>query len=258
MGDYTMNALNTAFDGNAAFEMQQDEEKALVQQVLSLKQIVEEFIVETKQAVEAASNMLLELKDKKKQINDYFKPMVDAAFAAHKAIKARQNEAVQPIEAMENVLRAKISHYLTAEELKRREEERKARIAAEEVARKERERLLDQAAAAALKGKDEKAEALTQQAEEVYAAPVTVAPEIEKTTRLESGRTVSQKKDIEVDLPTNETDIRQLCAAIAEGKVPASVVTFSTAKLKSWAKLNGITGKHHGCVFRETVGIVTR
>lgn len=255
MGDYIMNA---PYDGNAALDMQQEEEKALTRQVMSLKQVVNDMQVIDKTSVEAASNMLLELKDKKKQINDYFKPMVDAAFAAHKSIKARQNEAVQPIEAMENVLRAKISHYLTAEELKRREEERKARIAAEEVARKERERLLDQAAAAALKGKDEKAEALTQKAEEVYAAPVTVVPEIEKTTRLENGRTVTQKKELEVDLPTLDADIRQLCAAIAEGKVPASVVTFSTAKLKSWAKLNGITGKHHGCVFRETVGIVTR
>lgn len=255
MGDYIMNA---PYDGNAALDMQQEEEKALTRQVMSLKQVVNDMQVIDKTSVEAASNMLLELKDKKKQINDYFKPMVDAAFAAHKAIKARQNEAVQPIEAMENVLRAKVSHYLTAEELKRREEERKARIAAEEAARKERERLLDKAADAAKKGKDEKAEALTQQAEEVYAAPVTVVPEIEKTTRLESGRTVSQKKDIEVDLPESDEGIKELCRAITMGLVPTTVVTFSTAKLKSWAKLNGVTGKHHGCVFRETVGIVTR
>lgn len=244
-------------DSNAAVLMPDNEEE-LKNKSLAVKSVVDSVVITDKTSFEFASSLLKEIADQGKKIKAWFKPMAEKAFAAHKEIKARENETMAPVEEMEKALRGKITKYLTEQELKRQEEERKLRLAAEAEAKKERERLEAQALKALDKGKEEKAEALIEQAESVFAAPVVVPHTVEQITKLAGGGTLSQKKDIEVILPSSPVEIKLLCSAIAEGHVPVTAVTFSKAILKSWAKGNLITGKHHGCVFRETISAMVR
>lgn len=244
-------------ESNAAVLMPDNEEE-LKNTTLAVASIVESVVVTDQTSFVFASSVLKEVQDQKKKIKAWFAPLVEAAFAAHKKIKGRENETLAPVEKMEAELKGKLQIFLTAQELKRQEEERKARLAAEEIARKERERLEIAALNAMDKGKDEKAEALIEQAEAVFAAPVVVEKTVEQNIKLEGGGSVSQRKDIEVILPSSPDDIKRLCAAISAGQVPVTAVSFSKAVLKSWAKQNVITGKHHGCIFRETINANVR
>jgi len=244
-------------NGNLAIRIE-DEGTELQQQAMTLLESIGSIQVVDKPYFEVAGEKLKEFTGQEKAIKEYWKAPKAAAAAAHKEICNKENEMLSIVQKGIKILRDKVSQYLTAQELKRQEEERKARMAAEEAARKERERLEAQALKAMEKGKDEKAEQLIEQAEQVFAAPVVIPKSVEQTTKLDNGGTISQKKDIEVTLPANPEDTRALCAAIAKGAVPVTVVTFSKSQLKTWAKMNLITGKHHGCIFKETVSAMVR
>lgn len=211
-------------------------ETQAVEQGLTLYQQAQEVVITTPEAYEQSAELRKTLKELDKTIVSYFEPIKKAAHESWKGICAKENESRKPIQDADNIVSKKRTAYYNEQERIRREAEAKAQREAEEVAKRERERLIAQAIKAEGKGKDEKAEQLLEKAENVYAEPVFIAPVVEKTTRLESGGTVSRIKDIEVTV----VDIMAVIKAVATGVIPATVIKVDEGSLKRWVKASGV------------------
>lgn len=161
-----------------------------------------------------------------KGIKDFFEPMRKAADEAKKAILTRKNDALNPVEEADTIVRRKRQVFRDEQEANRRIEQAKAeRIAARE-AEVERKRLLKQAEKAK---KPETVERLEEKAEEVYAKPVFVKPQIE---------TGSVRKDIKITI----TDEYDFIKAVVRHEIPMTCVEIKIGKVKSWAKACGKKG----------------
>lgn len=174
------------------------------------------------------------LKELEKKITDFFAPLKKAAHEAHKAITKKEADELSPVKEAMDTLRKSMNCFLQEQERIRREEERKAQLAAEEAARKEQERLLALAAKAEEKGKDEKAEELLERAENVYVAPVTVAPKVE-TAKFDGG-SVGMAKEVQITV----TDLKAFLAELVKRNMAPTMVEIKAAPLKAWQKANDI------------------
>jgi len=196
------------------------------------------------------------IKDASKKIVDYFKPMKEAAQKAHKTICEREKEHLKPLADADALVRRAMSEFLQEQERIRREEERKVQLKADEEARKERERLEAQALKALDKGTDKgnaRAEALLEQAQEVVAEPVFIAPVVDKTVRV-GNTAITSKSDIEVIV----TDIQVLCAAVAYGDVPSTVIKIANGQLKTFCKNMQVKSGQHGLHIKDVFGPAIR
>lgn len=217
------------------------------EQAKTLKVLDEETYIE-------ASEMLRTLKTMKSKVTDFFAPMKAKSYAAWKEICAKENEAVRPLDEADKLVRVEAGKYLEEQERIRKEAQRKAEEEARIAAEKEKQKLLEQAIKAEERGKAEKAEALIEKAESVYVEPVIIPSAVEKTSRLENG-SVTRKSDIQVIV----VDPVLLIKAIAENKVPVSVVEFKLNAIKNWAKLTGVkNGQMFGLTIKETQCISIR
>jgi hypothetical protein len=214
-------------------------------QALDIYQQAYAVKVRDKESYDSAGALALCIKDMTKQVQDYWKPIKDKAHAAHKEICNRETELLKPLKDAAGLIDTQRRAWLAEQERIRQEAERKARAIAEEAARKERARIEAQARKAAEKGKADKAAELIEKAAEVVAAPVFVAPTIDKNVR----------KDIAVQV----TDLKALCAAIGAGFVPCTVIDIKPAALKTWAKSMQIkNGQVPGIVITETIAPINR
>jgi hypothetical protein len=120
-----------------------NDEKEIIEQVNSEVAIMAGIQITTREEYDHAAGILMRLKTMAKNVSDFFSPMVKAAHEAHKAVKARENEAMKPIEAAETDVKRKMSTWYAEQERIRVTAEIKAaeeRRAAEEkieAARKE-------------------------------------------------------------------------------------------------------------------------
>jgi len=127
-----------------------------------------------------AGEFLVRLKKLIKEVDAWFKPMIDQAYAAHKAICNKKNLYIKPLETAETTIKQKIGAFQLELDRIRDEEERKAREKAEKEAEIERQRLLKQAENAEAKGNHEKAQECLNAAADIYVAPAPVAVGIQK------------------------------------------------------------------------------
>lgn len=194
----------------------------------------------------AAGEFGKSLKELEKKIVDFFKPLKEAAHQAHKAITRKEAEELSPVKEAMDTLRLSMNKFLQEQERIRQEEERKARLAAAEAARKEEERLLALAAKAEEKGKVEKAEELLERAENVYVAPVTVAPKVE-TAKFEGGN-VGQVKEIQITV----TDLKAFLSELVKRNMAPTMIEVKAAPLKAWVKANALQN-FPGLAIVETV-----
>jgi hypothetical protein len=205
-------------------------------------------VVKTPEQYAMAGEVLTQLKSAIKQIEDDIDPLIKKAHESHKALTQKKAEVLKPFKEADNYVRLKMSAFLQEQERIQREAQRKAEIAAAEKAAKEREALFQKAAKAEAAGKEEKAEALLEQAENVYVEPVLIEQTVEKTVKLDGG-SVTAKKEIEVRV----IDPQALCAAIGAGTIPTTVISALEGKLKAYFKMMGIReGFHHGCQIKES------
>lgn len=199
----------------------------------------------------AAGEFGKSLKDLEKKIVDFFAPIKKAAHEAHKAVTKKESEELAPVQEAMSIVRKTMNIFLQEQERIRKEEERKARLAAEEAARKEQERLFALAAKAEEKGKEEKAEELLERAENVYVAPVTVAPKVE-IARFDGGN-VGQVKELQVSV----TDLKAFLAELVKRNLAPTMVTIGAAPLKAWVKANAMQS-FPGLAIVETVSVRIR
>ncbi len=223
------------------------DEKSIKTEIVTIEGRVDSVVVNDKSSFEIAGELTIECDRLIKSIKEYWKEPKEKAFQAHKAITAKEQEMLHPIIDRRNALAYKIKEYLNEQRRKQLAEQARLDVERQKREQAEREKLERAAARADEKGKIEKADELREKANDVFIAPTIIVPDIEKTTRMESG-TVSQTKDIEVTI----TDEKALIAEIAMGHIPVSIVTFSIPKLKQFIKLQGIT-KLNGATITETV-----
>lgn len=224
------------------------QEAEFVEQALTLKEKATGLVVLSQETFAAAGDEIKLLKDNAGKIIDFFKPLKEAAHAAHKAITTKEAEVLKPIKEADSIIRGKMNVYLTEQENIRRIAEDKARREAEEVARKERGKLLAQAVKAEEKGNTEKADTLIQKAEYVYVEPVTVAPTV-TATKTETSAT-SMVKELAVEVVDFETFFKAIAAS--SPAAAKNIFDVKAMALKSWVKANGLT-KFDGLSIKETM-----
>jgi len=224
-----------------------NDEQDLKQEIMAVDERINAVIVNDAESYATAGTLVIALDQLKRKINDYWNDPITKAFQVHKSLTAKRAEMLQPVDERRKSLTKKISEYLTLQEQIKREEQRALDEARRIAEQKERERLEKLAIKAEEKGNAEKAEILREKAEDVYIPPAIVIPEVEKTTRLETG-TASQKKDIAVKV----TDEKLVLKEIVDGRLPIGIITISVPKLKQAIRLTGLK-QVPGCTITEIV-----
>jgi hypothetical protein len=218
-------------------------EQELKESVELAKTKANEIQVVDKETYESASAFVIEVDKKIKKVVSYWKEPKDQAWKAHKSIVSKEKEMLLPLQTVTKQVKQIISVYLTEEERKRQEAQRKLdeeRRQKEEAERKkaddERKRLEAEAKALEDAGKEDEALEILEQADEVeeeIVEPEIVEPGIEKTSRMENG-TASQQMDLEIEV----VNLKELCKEISEGRAPEALIDIKKAPLKSFVKLN--------------------
>ncbi len=153
------------------------DETTLGREVTDIELRAEALIIENDTDYENAGKFGTMLKQKAAQVVDFFKPMKDSAYKAHKAVCEREKSMLAPLRNAESVVKKSMSAYLMEQERKRREAEEAARRAAE----MERERKLQEAAQLEATGDQSGAEEAMEEAmvmddAATYAVPAAAKP----------------------------------------------------------------------------------
>lgn len=136
-------------------------EQNLGNEISVIFQTVKDVEVRSEPEYEMAGDMLKKIKAMQKRVKDYWEPVVKQAYDQHKALKAKENEMMSPLNDAEKHLKTACGKFVQEQERIAREEEARRRKAAQE----EMERKLDEAAIAEAVGERLKAELAMAQAE---------------------------------------------------------------------------------------------
>lgn len=98
-------------------------ENELTTEVASLAETVMALRVTDATSYKAASDVLLQAKDMQKRIVAYFKPLKESAFAAHKAVTAKEGSELAKIAPVEAHLKKQIGDYAAEQERLRKIEQ---------------------------------------------------------------------------------------------------------------------------------------
>ncbi len=226
-------------------------ESLLEQKSLTLYEQAVSLTITDESSYIAAAEVGKALKSLEKEIIDYFEPLRVAAKANYDAVLGKKNTELAPVTEAMGIVRQTLNTYVQEQDRIKKEAERKAQIAAEETARKEREKLEAQALAAMEKGKEDKAESLLEKAEMVYAAPVSIAPVVEKTVATAAGN-ITQAKEIKVSVVDAVAFLSELISK--HPSALANIVKIGDGPLKAFVKSNGMT-KYPGLRIEQTVGV---
>lgn len=137
---------------------------------LALPDQAKTIMVTDNESMERANAFKLDIKAMIKEVDEWFKPLADKAFQAHRAITGKWNETKAPLKEADNHVTAQVKKYLA--ECKRREEEEAERLRLEAQKQAEEEQLRQAELAEASGNMDEANEIL--ESEPVYVAPVPV------------------------------------------------------------------------------------
>lgn len=205
----------------------------------------QDLAVRTKDDADRAMTRLSELKGIRSKWVAYWKPLKEAAKAAHSAICGKENEGTAIIDQAETAVKGKVLAWQQAERAKAEEAQRKAQAEADEAARRERERLEKEAAR--LKTPEKKQERL-EQAAAVAAPVVTVAAPVVTAAGTSTRSTFKAEC---VDLPA-------LIAAAVPGSVAASFLVFDQKAADAFARATKGKTPVAGVRFREVESLSVR
>lgn len=146
-------------------------------------------VVTDNASMEIANNFKLDIKAMVKEIDEWFKPLADKAFQAHRAITQKWNETKKPLQDADAHVTTQVKNYLA--EIRRQQEAEAARVR-EEARKAEEERRLAEAA-------ELEAEGRNNEAEEVLSEPITyVAPAVVINTPKVDNRMYQMKTKVTV------------------------------------------------------------
>lgn len=191
---------------------------------------------------ESAGTFLRELQTKRRQVEQFFKPMKDLAHKLHKAICQRERVLLDPLDAIDRKVRGAMLEYQREEERKRREEERRL---AEEARQREEQRLLEEAAALERQGQKELAEAVVEQAAEMPTPVVVVESDVPKVAGVTTASRWTWR-------PINGDEARAIQL------VPREYLKLDTQKLNTYARMYGASAKLPGIEFYDAGKVIVR
>lgn len=187
-----------------------------------------------------AGEILLAIKDLRKQIDEVHDPAIAAAHTAHKKAIEAKKKVSDPLDAAERHLKPLIATYLTEQERKRRAEELRLK---EEARKQEEETRLAEAEAAERDGHHEIASAII----DLPPTPPTVV--LPPTTPKVQGISSREYWHAEV------TDLRELCQAVVDGKVPMQAIQANETFLNNQARVMKDTLNYPGVRAVKSTGI---
>lgn len=103
----------------------------LEQQALAIPDQALALMIVGEETYRHATELLLTIKDLRKEIEATFAPIIEKAFAAHKEAVAQRKRHEEPLIKAEGILKPRMAAYLEEQESQRREAERKAQEAAQ-------------------------------------------------------------------------------------------------------------------------------
>lgn len=159
------------------------EEQALTREVTYIEFQAEALVVENDDDYRQAAEFGKTIKQKATVVTEFFKPMKDSAYQAHKAVCDREKTMLKPLKNAEAIVKKTMGAYVTEQERKRKEQEEALRKAAAA----ERERKLAEASALERSGNTEKAnevfeEAIVMDEATTFTAPTRSAPKVSGVT----------------------------------------------------------------------------
>ena len=155
-----------------------------------------------------------------KDIEMFCEDGIKAAHATWKTLLAARDEKLKPLKEAESILKSKMIRYTEEEERKRREEEARIR---EEMRKQEEEARLRAAEQLEKEGRIEEA---SQVIEEPIFTPTVVLPQATQP------KGVSYRENYSARV----TDLKALCRAVVEGRVPEAAVTPNMTVLNQQAR----------------------
>jgi len=197
----------------------QNEIMELEQKSIAIDEQARAIIVKTQEQYDIANNFIVTVKDLQKEIKDTFAPMKKKASDAHKEIVSQETKHLEPLLKAEVFIKSKMMTYLHNQEAIRQEQERKLQVEAE----KRRQEALAKAEVAREAGKETKAEKYEDKAAQIV-API-LAPTVDK------GNAIIKKL-----WRAEVYDLTALVKAVAEGKVPITVLEANSVILNNMAK----------------------
>lgn len=229
--------------------MQPLTEEVIEQKSLTLYEQATALVVTDQDSYAAAGEVAKALKSLEKEIVDFFEPMRISTKAAYDAVNDKKKKELAPVVEAMGIVRQTMNDFIQEQDRIRKAAEAKARAEAEEQARKDRERLEKQAMAAMEKGKDEKAETLMEQAANVYAEPVAIAPTVDKTVKTAAGN-ITQAKELQITV----VDLVAFLSEIVKRNMAPTMIDVKAGPLKAWVKANDVKA-FPGLSIKETVGV---
>lgn len=193
----------------------------LQQRSLTIPEQARGVVVTDNETLLRANEVLLSVKDLRKEIDAEFDPAIKSAHEAHKKVLELKRKVEAPLVEAEAFLKPQISRYMQEQERKRREEEERLR---QEALRQEEERRLAEAAMAEEEGDNETAEAII--SEPIYVPPPVVAP---STPKLQ-GVAIRETYRAQV------VDFMALVRAVAAGQAPIQCLKADEVYLNQRAR----------------------
>ena len=97
------------------------------------------IIIRDQGSMAIANDFSIAIKKMRREINEAFDPIIEAAHVAHKIALGKKRKYIEPVDAAERMVKGKIGAYLTEQDRIRREAERKAWEAEQEKIRAQQE-----------------------------------------------------------------------------------------------------------------------
>lgn len=111
-------------------DMTPADEKRLGLEVSDIEAHAGAFTIRSDADYQRAGEFGRTLKQKASEVTQFFKPMKDSAYQAHKAVCDREKAMLAPLRDAEQIIKKAMQEYLAAQEQKRKEQEEAARKAA--------------------------------------------------------------------------------------------------------------------------------
>lgn len=128
-----MNEATATTVGSNALVLDSAEEK-LGKQVSTVEMQAEAIAITDAVSYEAAADMLRNIKDVGKKVEEYWEPLRQSTYEAYQNVLTRKKEMVEPLKSAEKILKGKIGTFQLEQERIRREQEEAMRKAAQEEA----------------------------------------------------------------------------------------------------------------------------
>jgi len=230
-------------------------------QVIPALEQAKQMVVRTTEDIGVARGYIVSLRELRKQIEDTFNPIIQRAHQAHKEAVEQKKKYMAPLEKAESIIKDKISDALREIERRNAEERERAQAAAMRKQEEESRRVLNEIEN--LSREAEKIEKSIDRIDEMLSSEKVSGAQAQKLcaekdtllVRLDTTKASIQEKlgtiNVTVQVPLEEGKVEgvvsstqkdvevinplALVKAVAEGKVPISVIEFNMSAIRKLA-----------------------